>query len=163
MAANSSFDIVSKYDRQEVLNALDQARREIRTRYDLKDSRTQVELEGERLTIVTDGEYRLTTVRDMIESKFVRRGVSLKTLRYSEPEPASGGNVRQTANLVRGIDQDLGRQITKTIREAFPKLQAQIQGDMVRVTGKSKDDLQGVIRLLRDKDYPVELQFVNYR
>ncbi len=163
MAATSSFDIVSKYDRQEVVNALDQARREIRTRFDLKDSKTEVELDGDRLTILTDGEYRLNTVRDLIESKLVRRGVSLKTLRYSEPEPAAGGNVRQTATLVQGIDQDLGRQISKTIRTDFPKIQAQIQGDMIRVTAKSKDDLQAVIRTLRERDYPVELQFVNYR
>lgn len=163
MAATSSFDIVSRYDHQEVVNALDQTRREINTRYDLKDSRSTIELEGERITITTDGDYRLQTIRDLMESKFVRRGVSLKTLRYSEPEPASGGNVRQRVDLVQGIDQDLGRQISKTIREQAPKVQAQIQGDSLRVSAKSKDDLQSVIQSLKSQDYPVDLQFVNYR
>ncbi len=161
--ASSSFDIVSRYDRQEVLNALDQTRRELTTRYDLKDSKSSVELEGESLTITTDSDYRLETVRDLMEGKLIRRGVSLKTLRYSEPAPAAGGNVRQTAQLVQGIEQDLGRKITKSLREEFPKVQAQIQGDAVRVSAKSKDELQKVIAHLKAEDYPVELQFVNYR
>ncbi len=161
--ASSSFDIVSRYDRQEVLNALDQTRRELTTRYDLKDSKSSVELDGESLTITTDSDYRLETVRDLMEGKLIRRGVSLKTLRYSEPTPAAGGNVRQTAQLVQGIEQDLGRKITKSLREEFPKVQAQIQGDAVRVSAKSKDELQKVIAHLKAEDYPVELQFVNYR
>ncbi len=163
MASTSSFDVVSRYDRQEVINALDQTRREIITRYDLKDSRTTLELESDRITITTDGDYRLQTVRDLMEGKMVRRGVSLKALRYDEPEPASGGNVRQHADLVQGIEQDLGKQITKAIRDEYPKVQAQIQGDSLRITAKSKDDLQNVIQLLKGKDYPVDLQFVNYR
>lgn len=163
MAASSSFDIVSRYDKQELLNALDQTRREINTRYDLKDSRSTVELEGDRLTITTDTDYRLQTVRDLMETKFVRRGLSLKVLRYEEPEPASGGAVRQRVVLVEGIEQDLGRQITKQIRDEFPRAQAQIQGDAVRVTAKSKDELQKVIQLLKGKEFPVDLQFVNYR
>lgn len=163
MAAQSSFDVVSRYDVQEVANAIDQTKREIKTRYDLKDSKSTLEYEGERVTITTDGDYRLQTIRDLMESKFIRRGVSLKTLRYSDPQPASGGNVRQTATLVQGIDQDLGRQISKQLREEFPKAQAQIQGDAVRVSAKSKDDLQQVIAFLKGKDYPVDLQFVNYR
>lgn len=163
MAATSSFDVVSKYDQQEVLNALDQTRREIQTRYDLKDSRTTIEHEGSRITITTDGEYRLQTVRDLMETKFIRRGLSLKVLKYSEPEPAAGGNVRQTAELVQGIDQDLGRRISKAIRDSFPKVQPQIQGDAIRITAKSRDELQSVIQYLKSQDYPVELQFVNYR
>lgn len=163
MAGASSFDVVSRYDRQEVMNALDQTRREINTRYDLKDSKSTIDLDGERLTITADSDYRLHTIRDLMETKFVRRGVSLKTLRYSEPEPASGGNVRQTAELVQGIEQDLGRKLTKSIRDEFPKVQSQIQGDSVRVSSKSKDDLQRVIQALKEADYPVELQFVNYR
>lgn len=163
MAATSSFDIVSRYDHQEVLNALDQTRREINTRYDLKDSRSILELEGARITITTDGDYRLQTIRDLMESKFVRRGISLKTLRYDEPEAAAGATVRQRADLVEGIDQDLGRRIAKAIRDQAPKVQAQIQGDAVRVSAKSKDDLQNVIQLLKSQDYPVDLQFVNYR
>ncbi|MDP9350254.1 MAG: YajQ family cyclic di-GMP-binding protein [Chloroflexota bacterium] len=163
MAATSSFDIVSRYDHQEVLNALDQTRREINTRYDLKDSRSTVDLEGTRITITTDGDYRLQAIRDLMESKFVRRGISLKTLRYDEPEPAAGATVRQRAELVEGIDQDLGRRIAKAIRDQAPKVQAQIQGDAVRVSAKSKDDLQNVIQLLKSHEYPVDLQFVNYR
>ena len=163
MASSSSFDVVSRFDTQEVRNAIDQTKREIATRYDLKDSRSQVELDGDTVTITTDGDYRLDTIRDLMETKFVRRGVSLKTLRYQEPQPVSGGNVQQVATLVQGIDQDLGRQITKTIRDEYPKVQPQLQGDAVRVTAKSKDELQKVITLLKSKDYPVELQFVNYR
>ena len=163
MAASSSFDIVSRYDRQEMLNALDQTRREIGTRYDLKDSRSTVELEDNQVTITTDGDYRLQTIRDLMETKLVRRGISLKVLRYKDPEDAAGGRVRQRAELVQGIEQDLGRQITKNIRDEFPKVQAQIQGDSLRVTAKSKDDLQKVIQLLKGKDFPVDLQFVNYR
>lgn len=163
MAATSSFDVVSRYDHQEVLNALDQTRREINTRYDLKDSRSTLELEGARITITTDGDYRLQTIRDLMESKFVRRGISLKTLRYAEPEPAAGATLRQRADLVEGIDQDLARRISKAIRDQAPKVQAQIQGDAVRVSAKSKDDLQNVIQLLKSQDYPVDLQFVNYR
>lgn len=163
MASTSSFDIVSKYDHQEVVNALDQTRREIKTRFDLKDSDTTVDLEGNTITITTDGNYRLTTIRDLMESKLVRRKVSLKTLRYAEPEPAAHGNVRQSAELVQGISQDLGKQITKTIRDENSKVQAQIQGDSIRVSAKNKDDLQKVIQMLKSRDYPVDLQFINYR
>ncbi|MDP9380965.1 MAG: YajQ family cyclic di-GMP-binding protein [Chloroflexota bacterium] len=163
MAASSSFDVVSRYDKQEMVNAIDQTKREMNTRYDLKDSHSLVELDGDRVTITADGDYRLRTIRDLMESKLVRRGISLKVLRYSEPEQASGGNVRQRVDLVQGIEQDLGRQMVKTIRDEFPKVQAQIQGDSLRVTAKSKDDLQKVIQLLKGKEYPVDLQFVNYR
>ena len=163
MAASSSFDVVSRFDRQELVNALDQSRREIQSRYDLKDSNSSIELEGDALTITTDGDYRLQAIRDLLEGKLIRRGISLKALRYEEPEPAAGGNVRQRVNLVQGIEQDLGRRITKAMRDEFPKVQAQIQGDAVRVTAKSKDDLQKVIGFLKSQEYPVELQFVNYR
>lgn len=163
MAASSSFDVVSRFDRQELVNALDQSRREIQSRYDLKDGKSSIDLEGDTLTLTTDGDYRLQAIRDLLEGKLIRRGISLKALRYEEPEPAAGGNVRQTVNLVQGIEQDLGRRITKAMRDEFPKVQAQIQGDAVRVTAKSKDDLQKVIGFLKSQDYPVELQFVNYR
>lgn len=163
MAAQSSFDVVSRFDKQDLTNALDQTRREMRTRYDLKDSKSSLDHEGDTLTITTDGDYRLQTVRDLMESKFIRAGISLKTLRYAEPQPAAGGNVRQTVTLVQGIEQDLGRQIIKQIRDEYPKVQAQLQGDTVRVSAKSKDELQKVIALLKSKDYPVDLQFVNYR
>lgn len=163
MASENSFDIVSQYDEQELVNALDQTRREVTTRFDLKDSHTTISLEKKKLTITSASEMTLKSVLDVLESKMVRRGLSLKILKPGAVESASGGAVRQTFDLQQGIDQDLARTITKLIRDSFPKVRAQIQGESVRVMGKSRDDLQGVIALLRDKDFPVPLQFVNYR
>jgi uncharacterized protein YajQ (UPF0234 family) len=164
MAAENSFDVVSQYDEQELTNALDQTRRDASTRYDLKDTKTEITHDPKKgITIVTASEFTLKSVYDLLESKMVRRNLSLKILKPSEIEQASGGRVRQVIELQRGISQDLAREITKLIRDHFPKVKAQIQGDAVRVTGKSRDDLQSVIALLRDKDYPVPLQFENYR
>ena len=163
MAQSSSFDIVSQFDQQELKNALDQTRREIGTRYDLKDTQTEITEEETRLVITTASEFTLTAVRDVLESKLVRRGLSLKILDYSKPEPASGGRARQEIKLKQGINDDLARQIVKKLKAEHKKVQAQIQGDAIRVSGKSKDDLQGVIQALRAEDYPIELQFINYR
>jgi cyclic-di-GMP-binding protein len=163
MASQSSFDIVSKFDQQEMRNAVDQALREIRTRYDLKDTKTEIEQEDNQLVINTDSDMSLRSVRDIIESKVLRRNLSLKILDYQEPENASGGRIRQTIKLRQGINEDLARDITKRIRTEFKKVTPQIQGDMVRVSGKNRDDLQTVIQALRESDYPVALQFVNYR
>jgi uncharacterized protein YajQ (UPF0234 family) len=163
MATLSSFDIVSDFDRQELRNALDQARREIETRYDLKDTKTRIEESDGELVINTASEYSAQAVRDIVESKFVRRGLSLKILDYGKEEPASGGRVRQAVKLRRGIPEDLQRQLTKRIRDEFKKVTPQVQGDAIRVQGKNKDDLQSVIQALRAGDYPVALQFVNYR
>jgi uncharacterized protein YajQ (UPF0234 family) len=163
MASVSSFDIVSKFDEQELRNAVDQARREIQQRYDLKDTRTEITLEPSQIAINTDSEMTLQAVRDVIESKLIRRGLSLKILDYQKEEPASGGRVRQQVKLRQGIPEDLAKQISKRIRDEFKKVTPQIQGDAVRVQAKSKDDLQGVIQTLRGEDYPVALQFVNYR
>ena len=163
MAAASSFDIVSDYDAQELKNALDQTEREIATRYDLKDTKTEIEATDSQLTITTNSEYTLSQVRDLLESKFHRRGLSLKILDYGVEEPASGARVRQVVKLRKGIPDDLAKKITKQIRDDFKKVTPQIQGNAVRVQAKSRDDLQAVITALKDADHPVALQFVNYR
>jgi uncharacterized protein YajQ (UPF0234 family) len=163
MASVSSFDIVSDFDQQELKNALDQALREIHTRYDLKDTKTTIEATDAQLTINSDSEYTLGSVRDLLESKFIRRGLSLKILDYGSEEPASGGRVRQVVKLRRGIPEDLAKQLSKRIRDDFKKVTPQIQGNAVRVQGKNKDDLQAVIQALKAEDYPVALQFTNYR
>ena len=163
MASLSSFDIVSDFDQQELKNALDQATREIQTRYDLKDTKTRVDLGDGELVINTASEYSAQAVRDILESKLVRRGLSLKILDYGKEEPAAGGRVRQVVKLRRGIPDDLARQLTKRIRDDFKKVTPQVQGDAIRIQGKNKDDLQAVIQALKADTYPVALQFVNYR
>jgi uncharacterized protein YajQ (UPF0234 family) len=163
MAGESSFDVVSEFDRQELVNAVDQAEREMRTRYDLKDSKSEIRLEKSSIALHAPAEITLNSIRDLLESKLVRRGLSLKILKFGDVEPAAGGTVRQTITLQQGISQDLARDITKLIRDTSPKVKAQVQGEAVRVTSKSKDDLQGVIAALKAKDYPVPLQFTNYR
>ena len=164
MAAENTFDVVSQYDEQELVNALDQTRREVATRFDLKDSRTQIDYDGKKsLTILTASEFTLKSVRDVLESKLLRRNLSLKILKDGKLEPASGGMVRQHIELQQGISQDLAREITKLLRESFPKVRAQIQGDAIRVTGKSRDELQAVIQFLKGKDFPAPLQFINFR
>ena len=163
MASLSSFDIVSDFDHQELKTALDQATREIQTRYDLKDTKTRVDLGDGELVINTASEYSAQAVRDILESKFVRRGLSLKILDYGTEEPAAGGRVRQVVKLRRGIPDDLARQLTKRIRDDFKKVTPQVQGDAIRIQGKNKDDLQAVIQALKADTYPVALQFVNYR
>jgi uncharacterized protein YajQ (UPF0234 family) len=163
MATLSSFDIVSQFDEQELKNALDQARREIQQRYDLKDTKTEV-VQGEaEITINTASETSLQAVRDLLESKLIRRGLSLKILDYGKEEPAASGRVRQVIKLKQGIPEELAKRITKRIRDDYKKVTPQIQGDAVRVQAKNKDDLQAVIQALRAEDYPVALQFVNYR
>lgn len=163
MASVASFDIVSKFDRQELKNAVDQAEREIETRYDLKTSNTEITLGESELTLATASEMTAQAVRDILESKLVRRGLSLKILDYQKEEEASGGRVRQVVKLREGIPDDLAKQITKRIRDEFKKVTPQIQGDAVRVQGKNRDDLQAVIQELKGADYAVALQFVNYR
>lgn len=159
----SSFDIVSDYDVQELKNALDQTEREIATRFDLKDTKTTIEHKGEELTINTNSDMTLHTVHDVLESKFVKRGLSLKILDYGKEEEASGGRVRQVVKLKKGIPDDLAKQITKRIRDEFRKTTPQIQGSAIRVQAKNRDDLQAVIAALKAEDYPVALQFTNYR
>ena len=163
MAADSSFDIVSQFEEQELVNALDQTRREVQTRYDLKDTKTEILYNNEAITILTDSEFTLKSVRDILESKAIRRGLSLKIFKPGKEESASGGKVRQTIQLQQGIAQELAKDISKQIRDKFPKARPQVQGDAVRVTAKSRDELQAIIAFLKQKDYPVALQFINYR
>jgi uncharacterized protein YajQ (UPF0234 family) len=163
MAQQYSFDIVSQFDRQELKNAVDQALREIHTRYDLKDTGTTITLEPDKLIINTASEFTLSAVRDVLETKLVRRQLSLKILDYGKPEPASGGRVRQVITLKQGINEELAREIVRKLKRDHQKVQAQVQGDAVRVSAKVKDDLQAVIKDLRAQDYPVPLQFINYR
>lgn len=163
MASTYSFDVVSDFDPQELKNAVDQALREIHTRYDLKDTKTEIEQEKENLIINTASEFTLSAVRDILESKVIRRGLSLKILDYQEVQDASGGRVRQEIKLRKGIPDDLAKQLVKDIRSNYKKVTPQIQGDAIRVSGKNKDDLQGVIQALKEQDLAVELQFINYR
>jgi uncharacterized protein YajQ (UPF0234 family) len=163
MAGESSFDVVSDFDQQELVNALDQARREIATRYDFKGSKVAFDLGKDALTLSADDEYRAGAAKDLLESKAVRRGLSLKIFEWGKLEPAGGGTVRQQITLKRGLTSDQAKEISKRIRDAFPKTKSVIQGDAVRVSAKSKDDLQAVIADLRALDYPVALQFTNYR
>jgi uncharacterized protein YajQ (UPF0234 family) len=165
MPDTSSFDVVSDFDRQEVVNALDQAQREVRTRYDLKDSNTEMTLEANKITITTDGEYHMTSINDILQSKAIKRGLSLKVFQFGKIEPAPNGRYRQVVDLQKGLNEDLAKSLVKDIKSNFPKVQSQIQGDAIRVTAKSKDDLQRVIQHLRSKEdeLPVALQFVNYR
>ena len=165
MASVSSFDIVSKFDRQELKNAVDQTQREMTTRYDLKDTKSELALDEKAITITAPSEYVLTTIRDLLESKAIRRSLSLKIFEAGKVEDVSGGRVRQVITLKEGLSEDLAKKMTKTIRDAFKKVTPQIQGDAIRVQAKSRDDLQGVIQYFREHegDYPVALQFVNYR
>jgi uncharacterized protein YajQ (UPF0234 family) len=163
MASTSSFDIVSEFDQQELRNAVDQALREIGTRYDLKDSKTTIEQEPGELVINTSDEFTLKSVVDILESKVLRRGLSLKILDYQPVQEASGSRARQTVKLRKGIPEDLAKQLVKDIRTTHKKVTPQIQGDAIRVSGKNRDDLQEVIQDLRGRDLPVALQFVNYR
>ncbi len=163
MASLFSFDIVSQYDEQEFKNALDQARREIQSRFDLKDTKTEIDHAGEELTINTESEYSLQATKDILESKLIKRGISLKILDYQVAQDASGGRQRQVVKLKQGIPEDLAKQISKRLRDEFKKVNAQIQGDSVRVQAKSKDDLQAVITALKATEYPAALQFVNFR
>lgn len=163
MASDCSFDVVSEYDEQELVNALDQTRREIQTRYDLKDTKTDIAHSKETITILTDSEMSLKSVRDILETKAVKRQLSLKIFKYGKEEAASAGKVRQEVTLQKGISQELAKDINKQIRDSFPKVKPQIQGEAIRVTAKSRDDLQAVISFLKQKDLPVALQFTNYR
>ena len=163
MAGDSSFDIVSQFDEQELVNAIDQTRREISTRFDLKDTKTEIVHTKDTITIVTDSSLTLKSVRDILETKAVRRGLSLKIFDVGKEENAAGSKVRQVIQLRQGLSQDLAKQISKHIRDQYPKARPQIQGDAVRVVAKSRDELQAVIALLKQKDYPVALQYINYR
>ena len=163
MAGDCSFDIVSQFEEQELVNALDQTRREVQTRYDLKDTKTEITHNKDNITILTDSSLTLKNVRDILESKAIRRHLSLKIFKPGKEENAAGGKIRQVIQLQQGLSPELAKEMSKYIRENFPKVRPQIQGDAIRVTAKSRDELQAVIALLKQKDYPVALQFINYR
>jgi cyclic-di-GMP-binding protein len=163
MPSDSSFDVVSQINRQELVNAVDQVSRELTTRYDLKSTGSTVTLEKGSVELACDTEFTLKSVRELLIERAAKRGLDAKIFEFGKVEPASKGTVRQTATLREGIDQELAKRITKTVRDKLPKLKAQIQGDAVRVSGPSKDMLQDAIKLLRGQDYPVPLQFNNYR
>jgi uncharacterized protein YajQ (UPF0234 family) len=163
MASDSSYDVVSQIDRQELVNAVDQTSREIGTRFDLKNTGSSVTLEKDSVTLACDTEFTLKAVRDILIERSAKRGFSTKIFDFGKIEPAAKGTVRQTAKLQQGINQELAKTITKLVRDKFPKLKTQVQGDAVRVSGASKDMLQGSMKLLREQDYPVPLQFNNYR
>ncbi|OGO52468.1 MAG: YajQ family cyclic di-GMP-binding protein [Chloroflexi bacterium RBG_16_70_13] len=163
MAGDQSFDVVSEFDVQELRNALDQVRREVAQRYDFKGVTVQLEQGADELTLLTDDEFRATAVKDLIESKAVRRNLSLKIFDWGKVDEAGGNKVRQRIGLRKGLPDELARKLTKLIRDEFPKVKSQVQGDAIRVSGKSRDDLQRVIARLRELDEVVPLQFQNYR
>lgn len=161
--ADSSFDIVSSVNLQEVKNAIAQATKEIQTRFDLKGSGSSVELQGEEIALASADEFKLKAVRDVLEERLVKRGVPLKALSYGNVDQALGQTVRQRITLQKGIPSDKAREIVKLIKGSKLKVQAAIQGDQLRVSGKNRDDLQGVIRLLKGTDLGIDMQFTNYR
>ncbi len=163
MAGEFSFDIVSQYDRQELVNAIDQANREITTRYDLKATGSEVVLEKDSVQLAADTDFTLKAVRELLVGKLVRRGLDTRILDFGNVEPAAKGTVRQSAKLKEGIDAELARSVVKAIKDTNPKVRPTIQGDAVRVFGKVKDDLQKTIQTVKAKDWPAPLQFINFR
>jgi uncharacterized protein YajQ (UPF0234 family) len=163
MAAENSFDIVCKVDMQEVTNALDQTRREVDTRYDLKGTRHELTLEKADITITTSDDMKLKAITDILQSKMHKRGVPLKALSYGKVEEAGGGRLRQKIALQQGIPIEKAREIVRLIKDSKVKVQAAIQEDQVRVSGKNRDDLQKIIALVKEKDLGIAVQFTNYR
>ncbi|HZI56223.1 MAG TPA: YajQ family cyclic di-GMP-binding protein [Verrucomicrobiae bacterium] len=164
MASDNSFDIVSKVDLQEVANAIQNALKEIHTRFDLKDSKSDIKLEGKDALILSSAdEYKLKAVNDILQSKMVKRNVPIKAFNYGVVEPAAGSTVRQKVTMQQGIPIEKAREIVKVIKDSKKKVQASIQGDTVRVSGKDRDSLQEIIALLRGRDFGIDMQFTNYR
>ncbi|HLN63774.1 MAG TPA: YajQ family cyclic di-GMP-binding protein [Symbiobacteriaceae bacterium] len=165
MASDSSFDVVSKVEIPEVVNAINQATKEMESRFDFKGSKSSISLDEKKgeITLIGDDEMKLRNVRDILETKLVKRNVPIKNLTYGKMEDAAGGTLRQVITLAQGIAQEKAKQITQTIRDSKLKVKAEIRGEEIRVSGAKKDDLQAVIQLLRGKDFGIELQFTNYR
>lgn len=165
MASDNSFDIVSKIEMQEVKNAIEQALKEVAQRFDFKGSKSDVKLEEKNNEIIvsSDDEYKLKSLVDILQAKLVKRGISLKALTYGKIESALGSTVRQSIKLQQGIPSEKAKEIVKSIKETRLKVQSQIQGDQLRVSGKNRDDLQSVIKLLRETDFGIDMQFINYR
>ncbi|OGW40643.1 MAG: YajQ family cyclic di-GMP-binding protein [Nitrospirae bacterium GWD2_57_8] len=163
MAAENSFDVVSKIEMTEVTNAVTQAMKEISQRFDFKGSKSSITEEKDALVVLSDDEFKLKSVIDILQAKLVKRGVPIKNLTFGKMESALGGTVRQRITLQQGIPTDKAKEIVKAIKDAKMKVQASIQADQVRVSGKNRDELQAVIQLLKDKDFKLDLQFTNYR
>ena len=163
MAEESSFDIVSKIDLAEVDNAINQTRKEVATRYDLKGSQCTLERVDRQIVLMADDQFKVRSVDEIFRQRLAKRGVPLKGLAFSEPAPAAGGMFRQTVDVQSGIPTEKAREIVKVIKDLKIKVQASIQGDQLRVKGPKKDDLQGVIRILKEKDFGIDVQFTNYR
>ena len=163
MADQNSFDIVCKVEMQEVTNALDQARREIQTRYDLKGTKNEITLDKQDIVLLAPDDMKLKAVVDILQSKLHKRGIPLKALSYGNIEEASGGALKQKITVQQGIPIEKAREIVRLVKDLKLKVQAAIQEDQVRISGKSRDDLQKVIATLRDKDLGIALQFTNYR
>ena len=160
----NTFDIVSKVDLQEVSNAIQNALKEIHTRFDLKDSKSNIQVEGKEAIILSSlDDYKLKAVNDILQSKLVKRGVPIKALTYGAVEPAAGSTVRQRITMQQGIPTEKAKEIVKVIKDSKKKVQASIQGDSVRVSGKDRDTLQEIIALLRERDFGIDMQFTNYR
>ena len=163
MAQQNSFDIVSQLERAEIVNALDQTMKEVRQRFDFKGSKAEVVLEKEELILTAEDETKLRNMNDILQQKLVRRGVPLKAFSYGRVEPAAGGTLRQHVAIQQGIPSDKAKEIVKHIKDTKAKVQASIQGDVVRVTGKDRDTLQDVIARLKEKDFGINMQYTNYR
>ena len=164
MAGGSfSFDVVSRVNQQEVRNAVDQAQKELMNRWDLKNTNSEIDFEKEIITLTGGDEGKLSQVRDILFSKLIKRGIDARQIDYGKEEPASGMSVRQKVNFKAGIEQEVAKNVTKAIRDSGIKVTAQIQGDELRVTGKSKDDLQKAINLIKGMDLPIPVEFTNYR
>ena len=161
--AESSFDVVSTVDMQEMKNAIGQAMKEITTRFDLKGTGSNIELQAEQVVLTSNDEFKLKAVRDVLEGRLVKRGVPLKALTFGPMEKALGGTTRQAITMQKGIPSEKAREIVKMIKGSKLRVQAAIQGDQVRISGKNKDDLQSVIRMLKDTDLGIDMQFTNYR
>jgi len=163
MAKENSFDIVSQVDLQEVNNAVDQSIRELRTRFDFKGSKSDIEYDGEQITLTGDDEFKLKNVIDILEAKLVKRGINLKALKYGKLEPAARDTVRQRVNLIQGVDKEKAKVITKLVKDSKLKVQATVQGDQVRISGKNRDDLQAIIQIIKNHEFEIPLQFINMR
>jgi uncharacterized protein YajQ (UPF0234 family) len=163
VSKSCSFDVVSQVDMQEVDNAVNQTAKEISQRYDFKNSKSSIELEGEEIKIIADDDYKLGAVVDVLQSKIIKRGIDLKSLDYGKAESASGGTVKQTVKVKQGISKEKGKEVVAIIKNSKMKVQAQIMDDQVRITGKNKDDLQEAIQLLKQGDFDQPLQFTNFR
>ncbi|WP_066635396.1 YajQ family cyclic di-GMP-binding protein [Desulfolucanica intricata] len=163
MAKDNSFDVVSEVNLQEVDNAINQAVKEINNRFDFKGSKTKITFENNQIIIVSDDDFKLKSAKDVLETKLVKRGIDLKALSYGKIEEAAGNTVRQRATLIQGIDKEKAKMITKLIKNSKIKVQCTIQGNQVRISGKNRDDLQAAIQLIKDEDFGIPLQFINFR